>query len=600
MNPLNFLLQATERRIRQLEMEMDIIADQLQFISKMPGVQEDYQHILFLEHNINSILAQTYKEYMTRMRAFYIDPCPLKKVVSFHVLVINSMSFTSFLEEAHGHQSALTGITGTSILNHETTPISILEVVHHYFPYSAIYQMLLDEDIFEHIFKTAFTYDPEQHQRYLMKIYKRISHMKCDEVIIMTIAEIILSFFVGNKMILKYDDLIQNFKFIYNSENIKIADLQLHPKATLIDFENEHNSTNKTIFSLHSYDRLFPKAFDSEKMRCLVPGLRHVVLEFRKITTKLSLSMKAFLLWRTHDWLHLALCSDGSQIGADDLLQYVVTIVCDVEINYLPALLNMMNALCIDTYRSSKVEYLITQFQIAIDFVTNFPIKSDPYLLLPYKTITDKTLKLHSPEPLLLNRFVMYVTPFFIQTDVQAFLVYTGNSKDVVKVYQFEENEMLVEKYNMLKTTHGHFIETTNLDIRFMIKVANGDYESSLIDIKRMSNLMIMLPERIMYPLSNACQSYYPAFQSFWRIYLLFNENDIFNKIKDIQKVLVKLGALPKNYEINGVVDYLMYKAIQQIILQFNDCDYQIDLRVHATITSIKIPKKKKESLLVP
>ncbi|OHT13469.1 hypothetical protein TRFO_16333 [Tritrichomonas foetus] len=655
MQPYDMVLQAVSHRIQQLEEEMEIIKLQLDISTKTKLFKSIKNNTtLFLEYNIFTILHKSYCEYYQHMKSTYEPNCSLKRVVLKHISAFQKLQLTSIIEEIFGHQCALqtihhdlhllldnsenqhqnsnvyenlkedgenenlnrniNEIENIKCNDDEGTVESILKTVSFMFPFNIIIPILNDQNFFEFLLKTSlcFINDEKDYKTCILAIYGKLKIVNnLDKYIIVAIAEILLNFFVLEKLERNNSGTIERFYFCQNADLMISRDIfrdlgieksfpQINNHEEAMENNQKDNELIDEFYNLKQYEKFifsnglkikiqteqFEYLQDDYSLVNRSDEIRFFALEFMKIATKVSISMICNQVWRFIDWMKEILSHDNTPVGADETFSFVVCIVCFSKCPFFPKILKTLEKNCVDEFRSSsQIDYYIAQLRAAADFIMKYEKIGTPEktYLSPYKIegVTEN-------DAILLEGFVIYAIPKFEITEdpkEKSILCYTGNKSDVSVVYPFSELDPN-NKSIFVDTPLGKVKLLTNMRIKTkLILISNNKaYDESEYDVQLVSNLMVLLPKKIPEPKTTPIDHLLSLYNEYWKCGKDV-QKDTFERMKKIQQKLYS-KKLISNESITGVINVQTVEAIKSKF-QFKNGDFFINAHIYTRILSM-------------
>jgi hypothetical protein len=187
-------------------------------------------------------------------------------------------------------------------------------------------------------------------------------------------------------------------------------------------------------------------------------------------------------------------------------------------------------------------------------------------------------LTLSTNPPVTLYGFAVFAFPTWSAeyTDLfAAMLRYTGEEADVAICYQFAMNDMdsyaaLVRDYPFepIPAPDGTFLNLPSdyTQTARMIKVVGGDFEASVEEIRTISVLVLMPETRIDSPTTDMIDEIWPAIQKQWRFHPTDAGTRVRHMVTQMQRALVRKGALPADTPETGILDRRTLLAAQKFI----------------------------------
>lgn len=324
--------------------------------------------------------------------------------------------------------------------------------------------------------------------------------------------------------------------------------------------------------------------YDADR-QSVIPGLRQVVLEFRKLTTQVSVSMMCQILMTSNDLLEAALTATGAIIGADESFQYIIVTVADAKFYNLQTILKIFNGFVLSDLRTSRLNFLIERIRIAAQFLETQRIRVPPLVLLPFITRNIQTMVLSSRKPIEIRGFSLWAVPTFVKTGHPAELACTGDPCDMAVVYAYTQVDysLLASDVLTAPTIHGTIVyrPAELLDSQGLIQIPEGDFVKAVLDIGIFSNLLLMTLPGVHGRRSIADL---PIFlQQFCEVWPRMTSgqaaDQVLAVVTEIQESLTG-SLLPEGYQMSRIVDSQLIEAIRTAIPAFKENPVYIDLRI--------------------
>ena len=594
------IISGVRRRIRQLETELRLLEQQLEFITKIPGFDKDEATVLSLEHNIYVILHKNYCAYLDTFCERASIRYPLKKIIEVHLECLNEMQLTSFMEEVFGHQCAIQMITGVSIETAGDTPEHILKAVSNMLPFNLIVPILHDERFLDVLFRTVEGYKPTEHKKWLLNLWNPLMALKLDKYVIVALSEIFLSFFVEDEIENSFRDLNEVYSCVVNSRMLisrGLSAFELPPCVSELKVNKEIEPEEKPLYSLSEWKSHWPsEAVEKKVQKAMLPGLRHIALELRKCETQISVSTAVYKLWRAFDWLTKALAQEGDMVGADESFTFYVLELCEADMTRLPMILGAMEKFVIEEFKISKVAYLLTQTRIAVDWIVKQDMEAQrDVVLMPMRTFGETEAL--SRQKILLSGFKLYTIPLFRDATVRPFPYFTGQTDDVVTLYEYDvaSKDDTFKDWQFLKTPQGYVmvLEPTRIHEWNMIEVVNGSYDVSEPMIEAVSNFMVLLPMKLSNPKTAPLTRLTRIYSETWHVEPSQVDRDMQDRILAMKQALIRYGAIQTDSDgtITGIVDHQMVLAVKSIFKYVeSDTDFFVNQEIYDAILNLKKP----------
>jgi hypothetical protein len=319
-----------------------------------------------------------------------------------------------------------------------------------------------------------------------------------------------------------------------------------------------------------------------------------VVLEFRKLTTQVSVTWMCSVLLQANEFLAMALSADGGTVGADESFQYVIVALADAKLHILPTLYNVISKYQLEDLKTSRFTFLIERLQIAAQFLDGQCIPVPPLALLPF-VMQSPAMVLHEEAPIEIRGFAVWAVPTFVAARAPARLCCTGNLADVARVYAYDQVDctVLPENVETTPTTSGTIfhVPAESIGPRDLIRIPGGDFVRALPDVAIMSNLLFMRLGRVSGPFS---LSLLPALiKRFCELWPKATEDRareiVLEVVREIQNALIG-RSLPRDYRPTGVIDAELVEALRAEIPAFKRAPVYIDPRIKSWICQLPRP----------
>lgn len=565
MNSLDFIISAVERRISFIEIEMDLIAQQLDIITTMPGVTDVDANILMLQHNISIAKHRYFGLYLQELRTNYVKDCSFKNTIQIHINSMDNICYTAFIDEVSGHQIAISSLTETSLHSNGGSTHGVLNSISYFFPFDLILPKIAEYSFFSKLLKIALDYTIEKHNSSLRDIVDLLKPSQIEKFVYIGIAEILLMFFVSDQISNIFDTKLSDFKFYENCQLMFEDNLEPISFDVKSSLQRSNVDLSKMMkFHIKKFEKItnFEPQFDEKSSNFLIPWLAHVILQLRKISTQVSISLMACSLWTAVDWINSAIISsEGQLIGADESFHYFVYILCEARLKNLCNIASTLETFCLSLYKTSKVDYLIQQLRSAEEFILTRGLKDTEFVLYPFNEYSGATSDLQVE----LHGFKVYAWKRYLNHIVPSVFRYTGNNNDISIAYKFPFNKMPKISGDFIKTRDGGFYQMSSEEYdNFMIDVETGDYQKSKREVELISNLLITTnPERKNPSKTSDKEQLENEFIKIWKT------NDVFERIKLIQTSLMFMDKYDDSYKVTGVIDHRTMNAIKLEIEEF-------------------------------
>ena len=592
---LPLLLNGVRRRVAQIEIELEIIEAQLKLILNVPNFNQDDVALLYLEHNMNVAVHHIYCSYLSLISQEKDMDCSVRKTVSKHMDIVRKLEgeLDEFLEEAAVHQSAIESIIGISVadLSRGSSSDDIMKVIALLMPFQLIVPPLCESRFVDELFTIVKDYDPANHKQTLLKLMGLLSRLNVDKYVLVTLSEVFLGFFMGGQIERSCRSPDEMFRYIENSwilvrngmSSFGLGDKAKNLKVNAVIGEHAPAFTLKTW---KPYCESWKRP-SQEFKNPLVPGLRHVVLELRKIETQITVSLSGYRLWRASDWLTNALSLEGEYVGADESFIFFVIMLCEADMTRLPMIIRAMEKFIISEFKESKFGYLLTQLRTAFDWIADHQVESKEVVLLPTKRYGDNEPV--SQAGVKIEGLAVYAVPSFIDSEMRAWAHFTGEHSDIATLYPYEIERSAKLKFFKLPEGYVPVLSPTAQKELRMIKVIGGDYESSVDSINIVSNYMIFLPIRIESPKTAPLDRLEQIYTETWGVQPPEIESDMRSRIVAMKEALVRHEDLPESAELTPIADHSLIAATNTVFHNFQDLsDFFVDPRLYKQVTSLK------------
>lgn len=592
---LPLLVNGVRRRVAQIEIEIEIIEAQLKLILNVPNFDQDEVALLYLEHNMNVAIHQMYCSYLSLISQEKDTDISLRKTVSKHMEVVRKLEgrIEEFLEEVAVHQSAIESIIGLSVsdLSGGSSCDDILKVISLLMPFHLLVPRLCESRFMDELLSIVKDYDPANHKQVLLKLMNLLACLKLDKYVLVTLSEVFLGFFMGSQIERSCRSPDEMFRYIENSWILirnGMSSFGLAEKAENLKV-NASTGEHAPAFTLKTWTAYCESWQRPNQVfkNALVPGLRHVVLELRKIETQVTVSLAAYRLWRASDWLNNALSLDGEYVGADESFIFFVIMLCEADMTRLPMILRAMEKYIIQEFKESKVGYLLTRLRTAFDWIADHQVESADVVLLPMKRYNEHETV--SPAGVTVEGLAIYAVPTFVESEMRVWANFTGEHSDIATLYPYSIPRS--DQLSYFKLPEGYVpVLTPQLQKALhMIKVIGGDYEGSVESVNTVSNYMMFLPIKIEAPKTAPLARLEEIYGDIWGVAGPKVESDMRDRVIAMRKALIRHEALPQCEELPHVVDHTMIEAVNDVFHYFEDInDFFIDARLYKQVTSLK------------
>jgi hypothetical protein len=230
--------------------------------------------------------------------------------------------------------------------------------------------------------------------------------------------------------------------------------------------------------------------------------IEHVVLELRRMAFQVSPSAVLCVLSNAWYWLTNALTADGHVVGANEIFQFFVFALCRSDIRYLPALVSFVDRFVDRGLKDTRFGYLLTQLTSALDFIRQRVLPINPFLVLPFKTVSQRLRgKMTWVGSVVMRSLAVFAFPSFtpdIDRLFPAMLRLAGVEDNVAVCHQFQMASTVglfpddIPELDTCPTVHEtFFLLSATLITRYnMILVDSGDFERNADGVQFMSALM--------------------------------------------------------------------------------------------------------------
>jgi hypothetical protein len=514
-------------------------------------------------------LRTIYKDYRDQLLSQYTPTCSFASSVTLHLDSMSKLKrIPNFLEGIAARQAI---IAEDVILE---TPIASVEELFTsfpvWFPYDFVITDLLSKiAFFRPFFQIILKYTVPEHKNCLKSVFLLMNNRPSDPYVRLAIAEILLSVCVFDKIRPHFCDPVSDFSF---SENCKILVrdglssiitsrdclVDCPPEIAKIDAEPVQKVTSK------------PPYFSVDDP-LLVPQIRHVVLELRKLATQTSVTMLNCVLAQAMAYLVAAIAPRGANVGADESFQFFVAALAEAQLFALPTILKIIENLIVQDLRPAKATFLASQLRIGLQFIQSRSISVPPCLLLPYIDRESEELVLENEEKVTLRCFAVFAKPFTKRKSAipRAIVRCTGDPLNQAVVYKYRlvdgKEPIVGPYYHSLATTEGSvcYVESNDESFKTFIAIDEGGYEDRMADIRVISNLNAMLPPK---DRAYRLASLRVMTAQFARMWKRDEAGDLGNEIiaegVKVQEALKRMGRLPPDYDVTGVLDFPTLEAI--------------------------------------
>jgi hypothetical protein len=490
------------------------------------------------------------------------------------------------VRELNDRQTRLAQLSTVSSDDRPPTDGDLLGNIPICFPYDLVFLDLLKAQLFlEEFFKIVFLYKSSDHRVAVKEVFGLLRGKHENNLLLLIVAETMLSFFVMDRIRESLKEPSGSLAFLQNCYGFLSSQLS---KLTL-------SVRHLQVIEVQKSDEPIPidhPDYDGDK-ESVIPGLRQVVLEFRKLTTQISVSTMSQILITSNELLEAALTAEGAIIGADESFQYILVTLADAKFYEMRTILNIFNGFVLGDLRSSRLNFLIERVRIAIQFLETQKIRVPPLVLLPFITRNIPNMVLSSRTPIEIRGFSLWAVPTFVKTTQPAEIACTGDPCDVAAVYGYTEIDYsrLASDVQAAPTIQGMVIyrPVKLLESQGLIRVPEGDFVKALPDIGIFSNLLLMKLPGVNGRRSMAdLPVFLRQFSEVWpKIATRHAADRVLAVITEIQASLTG-SLLPEGYQMTGIVDPLLIEAIRTAIPAFIGNPVYIDFRILNYLRTMK------------
>jgi hypothetical protein len=604
---LDFILEAVHTRIQQLDCEIQLMDRQLPDLGVALGTTRDERTRSVLLRNIKAVLHDIYIEYSSDLQRLVPTPtAPLGQILSCHLSILRQRDFQILLHELYGQQSALTTLVGQEYQKYtkdmEASADLHMKMITLVFPYEFAIEMLTSSSFFLELIRTALSYEPEGHIGSVSKIFSSISRFHklsslsvtyhfftAQNPMYFSMAEHFLMPFIRRRMPPNGWDSIENFVCAQKCALIaSLGPIQCGLNEEVVSQLNGLTRSEPPPDSDNEFLRpmKFVENFGHTEADCQVEmpvaGLKHVVLELRRISYSATPSTIMGLFSQVNQWLTNALqiCC-GQKVGADEIFQFFLFCLGIAKVPCLPALFAVVNSYIDDALRETIFDYYIQKLSSAMDFIEGLEIPQIPFVLLPCAEVPARLageLRPMRNSATEVAGFEIFAFPTWApesETLFPALPAYTGSSETAI-FHRFEiaeGSEVLREaRVKTLLTISGTMFHVTPdyVQEHQMIRVDGRDYAhpEAVMHVNVFSSMMQMVGGKVenrstvLAALSKLF--YYVSLQ--WKMVIASPDpiEAIPRLVADLQRALMVIEILPSSFSVTGVLNHRTLRALQE------------------------------------
>ncbi|KAH0795263.1 hypothetical protein GPJ56_000712 [Histomonas meleagridis] len=521
---------------------------------------------------------------------------------------MSKFPLSKYLDEIYGHQIAAKELMGVGTFDSESSIEDLMKMLSYLFPYDIIFPLFSNDSSFiTSILKIAIQYNPANHKQSVFQIHNLLKPQKLEKNASIAISEMILSFFTFNTMRKSFSNPLADFQFTENCRllvNDKLTSLKIKEEF-LTRISKNKNSDAKFNFNFKDLPNSssLPPLFDDDDS-FIIPAIRHVILELRKLTTQPTVTLMTNVLLNAVEYLNSVLSVDNSPIGADESFQFFVAALSEARIYILPSIIFILENYSINSLKTSKTNFLVTQLGISYEFIQTRPLRVPPYLLFPFKSSEIEDIILESEEEIELPGFEVYAFPSFLSNPFPALIYYTGDMTKSAPVYRFRSVQSftkktlstVVQNFQAIPTIRGTLmhIQAEEMKEKEMILIDISKFVDLIEDVNLFSNLILMTYNRFRKFRISMLPEMLRNFEELWRVNPLIDTKCfLYEKVLVIQKVLLDKGILPKTHPTSGVIDKETVAAIKRTVGGFKGNDFYIDPRIYSYLCKLREKKSK-------
>jgi len=533
---------------------------------------------LIMQKSIVDFIREKMNEYLIELEKIGRPVSPYKQGISCHCVAMKNIHYERFIEAVQGHQEALSIESGVSMPQQAETPEAALLSMEYLFPFTDVLPLIADASVFNNIMEICMKYSPKSHLSSLSSMYKIFKGLSLPDFSKLAISEVILTFFVFDRLKESKSCEIYNFAFLQNCKliiNDGVSAMGI-TKQSALRFQthlvdDKPNSSYQELLSKSTENYLF---YDDDGIQSNLPLLEHVFYEMRKLPYQNSCSMISLSLLHTVDLLKVAISKDLIAVGADELFQFFLCALINAKLLQLPLMLSFVDTYAIKEFKTPKMQYLITQLKSAAEFVFSRQVPVPPYILFPFQDSECSEIQILNRNPIIMQRFCIYAYPSYYPNDgFPSFVTYTGDSHDFAIVYQFSTKEgkcplieKLGERFISIPTIHGTVFQLDSHEIHHenMIKIHEGDFTAKIQDVDLITNAMFLITISDIVLSTQNTDRYIKEIAQRWGVES--DKQQIIAFVKSIQAALVEKGSLNSDSPINGVINEQTLKGIRNLI----------------------------------
>ena len=564
--PLHLLIDAIEYNVNKFGKENEIIDLQINSAKNCFYITSNQINVLLIQRKINIIMIEFFNEYIKQIKqtsVFNLFASSFQKAICCHFEALRKIDLSKYINQIESHQVVIAGILKIPIFKYSMTHNEIINSLTYLFPFSFLLKLFRKRSFFEMLLNIVMKYKIKKNKIILTKIYNYVKKYHLGKFSSLAISDLILAFFVN----FKYDEIFHDHMFDFHvQESLRAIKTKLL-KPEEIETVLSNSSLNKPGFSKDNilFDLSEIKCNNSASDFCSIPSLQYISLEFRKSGYKISPFLKVLILSHANEMLNQVTRDNFIDVStADEMLFLHLSILSDASIPNISIYRSVINTLLPYDFLIFQIPTYISLLNRSLEFILSFDydIESQENYLYPFKTNKDD-------KPILIHGFQIYAYPRFFESNVPAVCIFSGNYEDIGIFYQSKlvfKEEDAIQAYNGLIYLHN--------DIKDLIKVNDGDYESNKSLIDTVSNLQIMTSKIKSSLEIDNIPALYSSFQKEWGLEDR-NPSTVIQMIYRLQIYLVKLGKLDKNFIIDGVIEKNTLDAINSMRSLFNkNCNY--------------------------
>lgn len=342
------------------------------------------------------------------------------------------------------------------------------------------------------------------------------------------------------------------------------------------------------------YDRTidFPKLYENDPnspYQCL----HFITLEMRQMIIQPCVALSYNILNRVTMMINQVLFDKDRSVGSDESFPFFVAVLADARFFLFTSLLTRMNTLMPTDFLSSRFVFLQKKLQIAHDFIISRVVKVPPFVLLPFDSIehisgikrvhkTDLNSNKNDDYKVAIDSFLVYVYPKYMNTAFPSIVQYTGDNRNISILYKYEFDTtnatttssfgQITSNWTIIPTKYGTIMHypAKESEIKSLIHIgSNVEYCTVSDIINEISNMMFMCQ----FPLSmkpiflSKFDEIKQEFMKTWNIHINWTDKyPSLSIVKKIQTILIEKYFLPKNHEVDGIIDIETANSIKRAI----------------------------------